>query len=549
MHDRGTTPRNRMKDNSDNWVRRALRKGGQKLFTRGRIEGTWIDVGAHHGETTLVDAYQNPRLRIYAFEPNLSAAATLMSRASNYFVIPMAIAETDGFANLNVNAFDQASSLLPFNEASLQDWIGGEDLKVKSIVTVPTIRLDTFMNLIAVQSVDYLKIDAQGMDLAVVKSAGVRLRDISRITMEVDRKPLPLYSGAASKREVMEFMSSAGFVLVSIESQTHGQEENLTFARPELAESEMTRLIVTRKTELQPFLLRLRRFLAKPWREKIDSARFRLRAAAARIPVLVRLPFGAWFLARHDNVGDAIREGNFELAETAFVSRCLRPGLTVLDVGANQGYYTLLASQLVGDAGRVIAFEPSPREMKALQIHKILNRRTNVTLAGVALGADQKEAELFIVQGHQTACNSLQPPLVLSETTPVKVQVVRLDDWLEAHKIDRVDFVKLDVEGGELEALKGAEKLLHRRPRPIFLIEVQDLRTRPWGYQAKKVIELLQGNGFRWIQLGNNGVVQDIDPHLDKFDGNFVAWPEELASGLEALRIRDRTTPNTTEKF
>lgn len=216
---------------STHWTRLALRRVRDEIVRPGRIEGTWIDVGAHHGETTLHHATANPGLRVYAFEPNLSVAAKLMGRASNYFVIPMAVAEKNGIANLQVNEFDAASSLLPFNEASLKSWIGGEALKVNSIAVVPTIRLDTFMDLAAIQSVDYLKIDAQGMDLAVVRSSGTRLRDIAKITLEVDIKSVPLYSGAPSKDEVLAFLSEAGFSLVSAEKQTHGQEENLTFIR------------------------------------------------------------------------------------------------------------------------------------------------------------------------------------------------------------------------------------------------------------------------------------------------------------------------------
>src|SRR5258708_29874274 len=144
-----------------NWAGRALRRAGTEILRKDGIEGTWIDVGAHHGETTLGYAQQNPRLRIFAFEPNLSAATKLMGRAPNYLVIPMAIAETDGHAEFNVNSFDAASSLLPFDKTSLQNWIGEENLKVASIATVPTIRLDTFMGLVAIRKVDYLKIDTQ----------------------------------------------------------------------------------------------------------------------------------------------------------------------------------------------------------------------------------------------------------------------------------------------------------------------------------------------------------------------------------------------------
>lgn len=208
-----------------------LRKIGTELLQRGGIKGTWIDVGAHHGEVTLDCAILNPGLRVYAFEPSLRAAASLIGRAPNFIVIPMAVAESDGHAQFHMNTFDAASSILPMDEDVRSDWIGGQVLQVETVATVATIRLDTFMNLFKITSVDFLKIDTQGMDLAVVRSAGARLRDIGKITLEVDLSPKPLYRGAASKGEVLDFMTSAGFKLVSAERQSHGQEENLTFAR------------------------------------------------------------------------------------------------------------------------------------------------------------------------------------------------------------------------------------------------------------------------------------------------------------------------------
>jgi FkbM family methyltransferase len=212
-------------------IGRVLCGVGGEILKRNGIQGTWIDVGAHHGETTLRHADLNPGLRIYALEPDLSAVAKLVGRAPNYFVIPLAVSEKDGSADFYVNAYDGASSLLPFNEVSLRSWIGGDLLKIASVVTVPTIRLDTFMRLMGIQSVDYLKIDTQGMDLAVVKSAGSRLRDIEKIFLEVSVTPVPLYSGAATRSEVIAFLEEAGFLLERAEKQNHDQEENLTFIR------------------------------------------------------------------------------------------------------------------------------------------------------------------------------------------------------------------------------------------------------------------------------------------------------------------------------
>jgi FkbM family methyltransferase len=202
---------------------------GDELLRRASLEGTWIDVGAHHGETTLVSAILNPCLKIYALEPNLSAAAMLMGRAPNYFVVPMAVAEKDGTADFHMNALDVASSLLPLNESATRAWIGGEGLRVVSVVTVPTVRLDTFMDRVGINKVDFLKIDAQGADLFVLRSAGSRLEDIRRITLEADVTQARLYQGSAGRNEIVAYLQERGFSLAAVEAQSCGQEENLTF--------------------------------------------------------------------------------------------------------------------------------------------------------------------------------------------------------------------------------------------------------------------------------------------------------------------------------
>jgi len=211
------------------WAGRALRRAGTEMLRRGGIQGTWIDVGAHHGETTLGYANHNPGLTIYAFEPNLRAAATLIGRAPNFIVIPMAVAEANGHADFHINAFDAASSLLPMDEHALKSWTGGDQLQTQNTVVVPTIRLDTFLDLTGIARVNFLKVDTQGADLGVLRSAGSRLHDIAKITLEVDVSPQRLYVGSASRDEIVAFLTNAGFKLASAEPQTHGQEENLTF--------------------------------------------------------------------------------------------------------------------------------------------------------------------------------------------------------------------------------------------------------------------------------------------------------------------------------
>ena len=257
----------------------------------------------------------------------------------------------------------------------------------------------------------------------------------------------------------------------------------------------------------------------------------------SNIPVPIRLPFGAWWIRRNDALGEPLRAGTFETLELDFVQNFLRVGMTVLDLGAHHGLYTLLASKRVGFLGRVIAFEPSPRERRALRLHLVLNRCTNVNIEGIALGDEEKESDLYVVEKLETGCNSLRPPVVLGGTKPTRVHITRLDGWLQDHKVDHADFIKMDVEGGELAVLKGAEKFLERRPRPVILVEVQDVRTQPWGYRANEIIKHLSGKGFRWFSLSRDGSLENLDVTLETYDGNFIAWPAEVELALPSVNM------------
>ena len=289
-------------------------------------------------------------------------------------------------------------------------------------------------------------------------------------------------------------------------------------------------------------LQRIWRFAKRPPREIGRSIGFRWMSLKSRwerslskISLPARLPFGAWWVRRSDNLTKPLLTNTFETAEISFVERFLQPGMTVLDLGAHHGIYTLLASKRVGSSGRVISFEPSPRERRALRLHLALNLCWNVTTQGLALGNEDAESDLFVVEDWAAGCNSLRPPDVPAATSVIRVHVVRLDDWLHNHRIDRVDFIKLDVEGGELAALQGATQMLERKPRPVILAEVQDVRTLPWGYPAREIIDHLRNKGYNWFRLARNGVAEELDLRTNNFEGNFVACPEEREAAMRGL--------------
>ncbi|MGB9464334.1 MAG: FkbM family methyltransferase, partial [Candidatus Acidiferrum sp.] len=173
-------------------------------------------------------------------------------------------------------------------------------------------------------------------------------------------------------------------------------------------------------------------------------------------------------------------------------------------------------------------FEPSPRERKRLKQHIRLNRCRNVSVFDFALGESEGSADLFVVQGTETGCNSLRRPDVAQPVLSVRVPVKVLDEVLREQEISAVDFIKLDVEGGELGVLKGATQLLRGPHRPVILCEVQDQRTAPWGYAAIEIIEYVCSFGYSWFELDETGAMRPLPLSGPHFDGNFVAVPKEF---------------------
>jgi len=259
----------------------------------------------------------------------------------------------------------------------------------------------------------------------------------------------------------------------------------------------------------------------------MGAGRARIRRVWHRVlpdlPLPLRVAPGLWWIARRDAVSDGIFAGTFEGNERAVFAQLVQPGMTVIDIGAHAGLYTMIASRLVGDRGRVVAFEPSPRERARLLAHLRLNRCANVTVEPVALGDKEGEATLFVVQNSETGCNSLRPGAI-GKTAPVTVPLRRLDDYLAGGEITRADVVKMDIEGAELSVLRGAE-MLFRSNRPTLLCEIEEARIAPWGYRGRDIVDLVAGWGYEWSAIAPRGL-RAMDPDQTTFSGNFVARPK-----------------------
>ena len=210
-----------------------------------------------------------------------------------------------------------------------------------------------------------------------------------------------------------------------------------------------------------------------------------------------RLPGGARFdYPLGSAIGEDLYAGWFEPAEVAFVRGHLKPGDVVLDLGANAGLPTLLASKAVGQSGHVYAFEPGERALKLLRHDIAVNSLTNVTVIDAAVSNQSGLASFGVA--NDTALSSLADISRTDQqiTNWETVKTIRIDDAVTAHGIRAVTFVKMDVEGAEKLALEGASQLLSQGPPLTILFEAFEQNTKAFGYLVGELLDLLRRHGF-----------------------------------------------------
>lgn len=190
--------------------------------------------------------------------------------------------------------------------------------------------------------------------------------------------------------------------------------------------------------------------------------------------------------------------GTYEPHVVQALERYVKPGDCCMDIGANLGYFTSVMAHLVGDKGEVVAFEPLPDNIKVLEENIALEGLTNVRIEPKAVGDSIGTASLLI-QGDTdfTGTASLTEFYDWGgKRTTVSVPVVTLDSYVAGLR-KSPSVIKMDVEGAELLALRGARDLLSSL-RPILLIEIHG-----WGsLQSNEVVGLLKGHQYEIEVLG-----------------------------------------------
>jgi FkbM family methyltransferase len=211
----------------------------------------------------------------------------------------------------------------------------------------------------------------------------------------------------------------------------------------------------------------------------------------------------------HRGYLEAIRRGHRESLMATLLEDAVRPGTTVMDVGAFLGHFTLLAARAAGPSGRVHAFEPDPRDYPWLVRNVEVNGFTDrVTTEAVAVSGRTGTALL-----HLARQDTSQSSIVFARDAldSVRVPTIALDEHLPSE--GEVGVVKIDVEGAEIDVLRGMERTLASSPDVSLFIEVNPRALEAAGSSTENLLDRLRDLGF------DNRLIDEQRRTLAPFDG------------------------------
>ncbi len=256
--------------------------------------------------------------------------------------------------------------------------------------------------------------------------------------------------------------------------------------------------------------------------------------AIRNTPFKYRLPDGDFIrLYPQGQIAKPLYTGHFERKEVRLFFAFLKPGMHIVDVGANIGIYSIIACKKLEERGGVIwAFEPSLQNYERLLENLSLNKCNNlVTPVNMGLGnKDSEELYLRRDTGHGDADRYILPdnkppsegsPIIKEKVEEEVVALTTLDSFMGKTNNSRVDFMKMDAEGFEYFGLQGARKILTSNPNMVFMLECTELGTQRAGHTQQDVYDILNEFGFRCFY----------------WDLNQQAWGKDKASLLKAGNI------------
>src|SRR3989344_2291453 len=217
------------------------------------------------------------------------------------------------------------------------------------------------------------------------------------------------------------------------------------------------------------------------------------------IPKQIVIPEGIVVLNPKDPVvSGALTLGVYEKFETALVRQFLVSGMTVLDIGANVGYYTAIFAKLVGESGKVIAFEPDTDNFSFLEATIKENGFKNVFPYRTAVGDENGEIKLYKSPDNLADHRIYSFP---ESNESIITPLVTIDDFVRKERIGKIDFIKMDIQGAEGRALKGMLETLKSQSSLAIATEFWPKGLHDAGSDAIWFLETLRSLGFSIRQV------------------------------------------------
>ena len=184
---------------------------------------------------------------------------------------------------------------------------------------------------------------------------------------------------------------------------------------------------------------------------------------------------GRFYIDPVSNFGATLlRDGEYEPEMAGTLSRFLKPGVTFLDVGANEGYFSVFASKIAGPSGRLVAVEPQRRLGPVLERNFELNGVRNVAVEHCAISNRQGKETMHLSPDMNTGSTSFVRSTRYALPTE-SVETITLSDLFDRHGIERADLMKMDIEGFEYEAILGSPELFENHRIKAIALELH-----PW---------------------------------------------------------------------
>ena len=238
-----------------------------------------------------------------------------------------------------------------------------------------------------------------------------------------------------------------------------------------------------------------------------------------------------WFHLRDQVIGQRIAENNYERPITAVVTRLATPGSTVLDVGANLGYFSVLMGSL---GCTVHAFEPFPDNFALLTRNIRENNLANVTAHQIAAHSETRNGKLYFRdddrnENYGSMFTSSDPQD--KHLTSIDVRYARLDDLL--HGLGPVTFVKIDVEGAEIHALNGMAEIL-KRDKPSLVIELNEYALLSANRHTPHELLLeIDGLGYQVFDAETEKPYRFSESSTQYIYANLLCLPRHTGRGFE----------------